>query len=284
MAELINGKAMAEEIKREIAREAADFTARCGRAPGLAVIIVGTDPASQIYVRNKHKACGVCGFYSQVIELPESTPQEQLLSLIARLNADDKIDGILVQLPLPPQIDRKAVVDAIAPAKDVDVFHSFNVGRLTVGDYTLAPCTPSGVLQMLKRTGIELSGKKCVMVGRSNLVGKPLALLMLEQNCTVTICHSKTKDLKKECRSADILIVAVGKPRLITGDMIKKGAVVIDVGINRLPDGTLCGDVDFAAAEKIASFITPVPGGVGPMTVTMLMNNTLLAAKSHIED
>ncbi|MBQ9468266.1 MAG: bifunctional methylenetetrahydrofolate dehydrogenase/methenyltetrahydrofolate cyclohydrolase FolD [Clostridia bacterium] len=283
MAKIINGKEMAAQIRAEAALEAAQFARRYGRAPGLAVIIVGSDPASQIYVRNKHKACAACGISSQVIELPGDTGEKELLARVAALNEDAQTDGILVQLPLPEGIDKRKVISAVAPAKDVDVFHSLNVGMLTSGDYTLAPCTPSGVLEMLRRTGIVMEGRKCVMVGRSNLVGKPLALLMLEQNCTLTVCHSKTVDLKKECRQADILISAVGKPRLITGDMVKKGAVVIDIGINRLEDGSLCGDVDFEAAKKKASYITPVPGGVGPMTVAMLMKNTVRAAFAAME-
>ena len=283
MAKIIDGKALSSEIRGEIAAEAAEFVKAFGRAPGLAVIIVGEDPASQVYVRNKHKACMECGFYSEVLRLKEETTQEELLSLIDRLNKDEKIDGILVQLPLPRGIDKNAVIAAINPEKDVDVFHPLNIGHLTVGDYLLSPCTPAGVMEMLKRSGVQISGKKCVVVGRSNLVGKPLSLLLLEQNGTVTICHSKTADLKSECLSADILVAAVGRPRMITGDMIKAGSVVIDVGINRTEEGKLCGDVDFESAEKVASMITPVPGGVGPMTVTMLMKNTLLAAKKHLK-
>lgn len=283
MARIINGKEMAAAIRSEVAAEVGAFKEKYGRAPGLSVIIVGEDPASVVYVRNKHRACIECGMYSEVIELPADTSEEELLERIDALNKRTEIDGILVQLPLPDAIDKKAVVAAISPEKDVDVFHSLNIGNLTVGDYTLAPCTPSGVLEMLRRTGIGLCGKKCVVVGRSNLVGKPLSLLMLEQNCTVTVCHSKTVDLKKETRQADVLISAVGKPKLITADMVKKGAVVIDIGISRLEDGKLCGDVDFEEAKKKASYITPVPGGVGPMTVAMLMKNTLLAAKSRLE-
>ena len=281
MAKIIDGKKIAAKIRREIKAEAEEFLCERGRAPGLAVIIVGEDPASQLYVRNKHKACGECGFYSEVIALPKETTEEELLALIGKLNKDPKIDGVLVQLPLPDRIDKNAVVRAISPEKDVDVFHPSNVGYLTIGDHLLTPCTPAGVLELLKRSKIAMKGKKCVVVGRSNLVGKPLSILMLEQNCTVTVCHSRTKNLKKECREADILIVAVGKAKLIKGDMIKEGAVVIDVGINRDKSGKLCGDVDFEAASKIASYITPVPGGVGPMTVTMLMKNTLTAAQSH---
>ncbi len=280
MAEIISGKILSETIRKEIAEESLAFTEKNGRAPGLAVIIVGEDPASKVYVRNKHRACGECGFYSEVFELPENIEEETLLEKIKELNEDKKIDGILVQLPLPRHINTDRVIETIDPSKDVDVFHPVNVGRLTAGNYILRPCTPAGVMEMLRRSNIEIKGKKCVVVGRSNIVGKPMALLLLEAHGTVTVCHSKTSDLKKECLEADILVSAIGKPNFITADMVKPGAVVIDVGINRNAEGKLCGDVDYAQVEKIAGAITPVPGGVGPMTITMLMKNTLLAAEN----
>ena len=283
MAKLINGKELSAEIRAEVAAEAVEFRRVHRRAPGLAVILVGSDPASRIYVRNKDKACRQCGIYSEVIELPEETPQEELLAKIEELNNDRRIDGILVQLPLPDHMDQQAVIRAITPEKDVDVFHPENVGKLTTGCPGLRPCTPSGILEMLKRTGIGIRGKDCTVVGRSNIVGRPMALMLLHEDGTVTVCHSKTKDLKSKCLNADILVVAVGRPKLITADMVKEGAVVIDVGINRLEDGTLCGDVDFENVGKIASYISPVPGGVGPMTIAMLMKNTLTAAQNRMK-
>ncbi len=281
MATIINGKELSATIRKEIADRTEEFIKQKGRAPGLAVIIVGEDPASKVYVRNKHKACDEVGFYSQVIELPEETTEEELLSRIRELNASESIDGILVQLPLPRHICEQNVIETIDPKKDVDVFHPMNVGKLTTGNHILTPCTPAGVMEMLRRSGIEIKGKKCVVVGRSNIVGKPMAILLLEAHGTVTVCHSKTVDLKKECLEADILVSAIGKPGFITADMIKPGATVIDVGINRNKEGKLCGDVDYDKVEKIAAYITPVPGGVGPMTVTMLMKNTLLAAENR---
>lgn len=239
---------------------------------------MGEDPASQVYVRNKERACEECGIYSEKYALPESTSQEELLALIDKLNKQTNISGILVQLPVPKHIDEETIINAIDPKKDVDAFHPVNVGKIMVGNYDFVPCTPAGVMELIKESGIDVSGKECVVVGRSNIVGKPQAMLLLHQNGTVTICHSKTKDLKEKTKQADILVVAVGIPNFITGDMIKEGAVVIDVGINRMPDGKLCGDVEFESAEKTAGAITPVPGGVGPMTIAMLMKNTLKAA------
>ncbi|MBQ9129672.1 MAG: bifunctional methylenetetrahydrofolate dehydrogenase/methenyltetrahydrofolate cyclohydrolase FolD [Clostridia bacterium] len=281
MATIISGKELSLQIRGEIAEKAKQFEEQNGRLPGLAVIIVGENPASKVYVRNKHRACGECGMYSEVIELPEQTPEEELLAVIDELNGRSEIDGILVQLPLPRHIKESVVINRISPEKDVDVFHPVNVGRLTTGNYTLAPCTPAGVVEMLVRSGVEIKGKKCVVVGRSNIVGKPLALLLLEKNGTVTVCHSRTADLKAECLEADILVAAIGKPKFITADMVKPGAVVVDVGINRNEEGKHCGDVDYENVEPLCSYITPVPGGVGPMTITMLMKNTLLAAEER---
>ena len=280
MAKIIDGKAISAQMRKEIAAKNEEFIAQTGVCPGLAVIIVGQDPASQIYVRNKKRACEEVGFYSEEIALPAETDMATLRQVIERLNADDKIHGILVQLPLPSQLDEGEVIMMIDPQKDVDAFHPANVGRVMSGGYTFVPCTPAGVMELLKRSGVEISGKNCVVVGRSNIVGKPMAMLLLEANGTVTICHSRTKNLKEICSSADILVSAVGRPYFITADMVKPGAVVVDVGINRLPDGKLVGDVDYAAVEPLASYITPVPGGVGPMTITMLLRNTLTAAET----
>ena len=249
-----------------------------GINPGLAVVIVGDDPASRVYVNNKKRACDVCGIYSEEYALGGETTQEELLTLIDTLNKKKDISGILVQLPLPKHIDEETVINAIDPKKDVDAFHPVNVGKIMVGNYDFLPCTPAGVMELIKESGVDVCGKECVVVGRSNIVGKPQAMLLLHQNGTVTICHSRTKDLKEKTKQADILVAAVGIPKFITGDMIKEGAVVIDVGINRLEDKTLCGDVDFDSAKEIAGAITPVPGGVGPMTIAMLMKNTLKAA------
>ncbi len=278
MANLINGKEISAQVKAEIAKEA-EKLAEFGITPGLAVIIVGDDPASKIYVNNKKKACEEVGFYSEVFELPEKTSQKELLELIDKLNKRFDIDGILVQLPLPKHLNEKAIVGAISPKKDVDAFSPFNVGRIMIGEYRFLPCTPAGVMELIKSTGVEVSGKNCVVIGRSNIVGKPMAMLLLHENGTVTICHSKTENLAEICKNADILVAAVGKPKFVTADMVKEGAVVIDVGMNRDEDGKLCGDVDFENVEPKASFITPVPGGVGPMTIAMLMKNTLTAAK-----
>lgn len=278
MAHIIDGKAISVQVRAEIAEKTQKLISEKGITPGLAVVIVGEDPASQVYVRNKRRACTEVGFYSEAYELPEDTTQEALESLIDRLNADDKIHGILVQLPLPRHLNEEAILLRIDPMKDVDAFHPYNVGRIMIGNHVFLPCTPAGVMELLARSGVEVSGKECVVVGRSNIVGKPMAMLLLQANGTVTICHSRTKDLAEVTRRADILIASIGRPNFFTADMIKPGATVIDVGINRLPNGKLCGDVDFASVEPIAAHITPVPGGVGPMTITMLMQNTLRAA------
>ncbi len=283
MAHIIDGKAISAAVRAEITADTAAFIKETGVTPGLAVVIVGSDPASQVYVRNKRKACTEVGFYSEAYELPEETTQEELESLVDKLNADPKIHGILVQLPLPRHLDEQRILLRIRPEKDVDAFHPYNVGRIMIGDYNYLPCTPAGVMELLKRSGIDCNGKECVVVGRSNIVGKPMAMLLLQANGTVTICHSRTKNLSETTRRADILVAAIGKPEFFTADMVKEGAVVIDVGMNRRPsDGKLCGDVDYASVEPVASYITPVPGGVGPMTITMLMQNTLRAAKSSI--
>lgn len=250
-----------------------------GVKPALAVIIVGDDPASKIYVKNKKLACEFCGIESLEYALPADTTQEELVSLIETLNADNNVSGILCQLPLPKGLDEEAVINAISPNKDVDAFHPVNVGKIMIGNFDFLPCTPAGVMELIAESGIDVTGKKCVVVGRSNIVGKPMSMLLLHKNGTVTVCHSRTKDLAKECREADILVAAVGVPELIRGDMIKEGAVVIDVGMNRLPDKRLVGDVAFQEAAEKASAITPVPGGVGPMTIAMLMKNTVKAAE-----
>lgn len=279
MAKIIDGKAVSAEVRAEIKAETEKFISESGITPGLAVIIVGNNPASQVYVRNKKRACGGVGFFSTVIEMPEETTESELLDKIAELNSDEKIHGILVQLPLPKHISEEKIILTIDPKKDVDAFHPYNVGRIVTGDYDLAPCTPSGVMELLRRYGISVRGKECVIAGRSNIVGKPMALLMLAADATVTVCHSKTANLAEVCRRADILITAIGKPKFFGADAVKDGAVVIDVGINRTEDGKLCGDVDFDAVLDKVSAITPVPGGVGPMTITMLLRNTLSAAK-----
>ncbi|MCF2651766.1 bifunctional methylenetetrahydrofolate dehydrogenase/methenyltetrahydrofolate cyclohydrolase FolD [Anaeromassilibacillus senegalensis] len=278
MAVRIDGKAVAEKIKAQVAEEVAALKAQ-GICPGMAVVLVGDDPASKIYVNNKKKACAQTGIYSEEHVLPAETTQEELLALIAKLNADEKIHGILVQSPLPKHLDEKLVVEHIDPNKDVDAFHAYNVGKIMIGDFAFLPCTPAGVIELIRSTGVEISGKNCVVVGRSNIVGKPMAMLLLHNNGTVTICHSKTKNLAEICRTADILVVAVGKAKFITADMVKPGAVVIDVGMDRDENGKLCGDVDYDAVEPVASYITPVPGGVGPMTIAMLMKNAVSAAK-----
>ncbi len=283
MAKLIDGKAISAEVRAEIKAETAEFSEKNGFRPGLAVVIVGEDPASQVYVRNKKRACEEVGFYSESYELPENTTQEELEALVDKLNANDKIHGILVQLPLPKHLDEEKVLLRIDPEKDVDAFHPYNVGRIMMGNYRFLPCTPAGVMTLLERSGISIEGKHCVVVGRSNIVGKPMAMLLLHANATVTICHSRTQNLKEECKRADILIAAIGKADFFGADMVKEGAVVIDVGMNRRADGKLTGDVDFASVEPIASYITPVPGGVGPMTITMLMQNTLTAAKNKVK-
>ncbi len=279
MSNIIDGKAVSQNVKDRIKEEAALLKKKYGVTAGLAVIIVGDDPASRIYVNNKKKACEYVGFDSYEYALPEETTEEELLKLVNKLNIDDKIDGILCQLPLPKHIDENVIINNIDPNKDVDAFHPVNVGKIMIGDYSFLPCTPAGVMELIASTGVDIKGKECVVVGRSNIVGKPMSMLLLHKSGTVTICHSKTKDLKAECKKADILVAAVGVPNLIKGDMIKDGAVVIDVGMNRLDNGKLCGDVEFETASKVASHITPVPGGVGPMTIAMLMQNTLTAAK-----
>ena len=278
MAMLIDGKAISAQIKDELREEAAYLAAE-GRHVCLAVIQVGSDPASSIYVGNKKKACDYVGIESLSYELDEHTSEQELLSLIDRLNRDDKVDGILVQLPLPEHIDENAVIRAIHPDKDVDGFHPESAGRLCIGEKGFVPCTPAGIIQLLKRSGIEIEGKECVVVGRSNIVGKPMALLLLRENGTVTVAHSRTRDLREVTKRADILVAAVGKPKFITAEYIKEGAVVIDVGIHRNEDHKLCGDVDFDDVKEKAAAITPVPGGVGPMTIAMLMSNCVEAAR-----
>lgn len=278
MAKIIDGKAISKQVREEIAAEVVSFKEKRGSVPGLAVVIVGNDPASQVYVRNKKKGCEEVGFYSESYELPENTTQEELIALVEKLNNDEKVHGILVQLPLPKHLNETEVLLKIKPEKDVDAFHPYNVGKIMIGNHDLLPCTPAGVMVLLEKSGIDVCGKKCVVIGRSNIVGKPMAMLLLHANGTVTICHSKTQDLKEICREADILVASIGKPEFVTADMVKEGAVVVDVGINRLDNGKLVGDVAFAEVEPKASFITPVPGGVGPMTITMLLKNTLTAA------
>lgn len=275
MAQIIDGKLISEQVKLAVKEELAALPfGAC-----LAVVIVGSDPASRVYVNSKKKACELVGIRSLEYALPEETTEEELLALVDKLNADQAVNGILVQLPLPKQIDENKVIAAISPNKDVDAFHAANVGKIMIGDYDFLPCTPAGCMDLIHSTGISISGKQAVVVGRSNIVGKPMAMLLLHESATVTICHSRTQNLKEICRSADILVAAVGKANLITGDMVKPGAVVIDVGMNRLESGKLCGDVEFESASQQAGYITPVPGGVGPMTIATLMKNTLTAAK-----
>lgn len=281
MAQIINGKEVSASVKAEVAAETSKLRDEKGLKVGLAVVIVGNNPASRVYVNNKKKACEAVGFQSFEYALDESTTEEQLLDLIDVLNRDNRVNGILVQLPLPEHINETAIINAISPTKDVDAFHPANVGKIMIGEYSFLPCTPAGVMELIASTGTEIAGKSCVVIGRSNIVGKPMAMLLLHKSGTVTICHSKTKNLKEICLGADILVVAIGKANFVTGDMIKDGAVVIDVGMNRLDNGKLCGDVEFESAEKKASYITPVPGGVGPMTIAMLMKNTLTAAKQQ---
>ena len=281
MAEIISGKIVSQKVREEIKSEVQAFNAKYGTEPGLAVIVVGNDPASAVYVRNKHKACLDVGITSYQIELPEETREDELLTKIDALNADPKVNGILVQLPLPKHISEQKVINRISPSKDVDAFHPENVGKITIGSYELLPCTPAGIMELLRHYNVEVAGKRCAVIGRSNIVGKPMALLLTEKNGTVTLCHSRTKNLADITKDADIIVVAIGKPEFLTADMVKEGAVVIDVGINRLADGRLVGDVKFDEVEPKASAITPVPGGVGPMTITMLLRNTLTAAKSQ---
>lgn len=283
MAKIIDGKAVSAAVKHRVKEECDRLKAK-GVTPGLAVVIVGDDPASRVYVNNKKKACELVGFHSEEYALPEQTTQEELLDLVDKLNADKKIHGILVQLPLPKHLDDKAVIARIDPNKDVDAFHAENVGKIMIGEYSFLPCTPAGVMELLASENIEVEGKSCVVIGRSNIVGKPMAMLLLHKNGTVTIAHSRTKNLKEICLGADIIVAAVGIPKFLKGDMVKDGAVVIDVGMDRDENGKLCGDVDFAEVEPKASYITPVPGGVGPMTIAMLMQNTLTAAKNTINE
>lgn len=280
MAQIIDGKRIAKEIKDELREEVAQLKKE-GKSCALAVIQVGNDPASSVYVGNKKKACENIGIESLAYELPEETTEQELLALIEKLNAEENVHGILCQLPLPSHINEDLIIKAISPKKDVDGFHPQSVGALTIGQPGFVSCTPAGIIQLLKRSGIEIEGKNCVVIGRSNIVGKPMALLMLRENATVTICHSRTKNLKEICRQADILIVAIGKPLFVTADYVKEGAVVIDVGIHRDENHKLCGDVKFDEVEKKASYITPVPGGVGPMTIAMLMNNCVEAMKLY---
>ena len=279
MAQIIDGKAVSAAVRADV-REQTELLKNKGITPGLAVIIVGDDPASRVYVNNKKKACMDVGFYSEEYAMPAETTMEQLCEVIDTLNSRDDIDGILCQLPLPKHLDEKAVIDRIDPSKDVDAFSPANVGKIMIGDYDFLPCTPEGVMELLKAYDIDANGKNCVVIGRSNIVGKPMAMLLLHANGTVTVCHSKTQNISEITSKADILVAAVGRANFVTADMVKEGAVVIDVGMNRV-DGKLCGDVDFAGVEQKASFITPVPGGVGPMTIGMLMKNTLKAAKIH---
>ena len=283
MAKIINGKEVSASVREELKNETAELVEKYGIRPGLAVIIVGDDPASKVYVNNKEKGCAEVGYYSEVYRLPAETTQEELIGLVNKLNKDDKIHGILCQLPLPKHLDENAVILAINPEKDVDAFHPVNVGRIMIGDYSFLPCTPAGVMKLIESTGVDISGKECVVIGRSNIVGKPQAMLLLHKNGTVTICHSRTKNLAEVTRRADILVVAIGKADFVTGDMVKDGAIVIDVGMNRKADGKLTGDVDFASVEPKASYITPVPGGVGPMTISMLLRNTMTSAKNTIK-
>lgn len=278
MAKIIDGKAVSQFVKDEVKKEVSALGEK-GVSVGLAVIIVGNDPASRTYVNNKKKACEATGIISEEYALPEDTTMEELLALIKELNAKKSINGILCQLPLPKHLDEKAVIENIDPIKDVDAFHAVNTGHIMIGDYSFLPCTPAGIMEMLKYYNIEIEGKECVVIGRSNIVGKPMAMLLLQKNGTVTICHSRTKNLKEVTSRADILVAAVGVPYFVTADMVKDGAVVIDVGMDRNKEGKLCGDVDFVEVEKKASYITPVPGGVGPMTIATLMKNTVTAAK-----
>ena len=277
MANILNGKEVAERIKEELKDKVSELKNQ-GIFPSLAVIIVGDDPASRIYVDNKKKACEKLGIVSEEYALPDKTSEAELIELIERLNKDETVSGILVQLPVPEHINKNRVIETINPKKDVDAFHPVNVGKIMTGEYDFVPCTPAGIMELIKESGISPNGKECVVVGRSNIVGKPMAMLLLHENGTVTVCHSRTKNLSEKTKNADILVVAVGKPNFVTADMVKEGAVVIDVGINRLEDKKLVGDVDFDGAKDVAFAITPVPGGVGPMTVAMLMKNTVKAA------
>ncbi|MEM0529444.1 bifunctional methylenetetrahydrofolate dehydrogenase/methenyltetrahydrofolate cyclohydrolase FolD [Zongyangia sp. HA2173] len=280
-AVIIDGKAVSQQTREKIAVETKDLKEKTGITPGLAVVIVGDDPASRVYVNNKKKACAEVGFYSEEHALSAETTQEELVKLVKELNSREEIDGILVQLPLPKHIDEKAVIEAISPKKDVDAFHEQNVGKIMIGNYSFLPCTPAGIVELIDSIGVDVTGMECVVIGRSNIVGKPMAMLMLHKNATVTICHSRTKNLPEVCRRADILIAAVGIAKFVKADMVKPGAIVIDVGMDRDENGKLCGDVDFENVKEVAGYLTPVPGGVGPMTISMLMKNTLTAAKER---
>ncbi len=279
-AEIIDGKAIAKSVREELAVEVEQLKSDAGVTPGLAVVLVGEDPASKVYVRNKHRACERVGINTRDIRMSAEASHEEVMEQVHNLNEDPDIHGILVQLPTPEQVDDEEIINAIDPAKDVDGFHPISMGKLLTGQPEMVPCTPRGVMRMLESTGVELSGKEAVIVGRSNIVGKPQALLLMYEHCTPTICHSRTRDMTEHISRADILVAAAGMPQMITGDMIKPGAVVIDVGINRLDDGSLVGDVDFDSAKEVAGAITPVPGGVGPMTIAMLLDNTVRAAKN----
>lgn len=280
MATIIDGKAVSLQVKNRVRDEVTALSER-GISVGLAVVIVGDDSASRVYVNNKKKACEYCGIASYEHALSGETTEVELLALVEKLNKDERVDGILVQMPLPKQINEHAIINAIAPDKDVDAFHPINVGKIMIGDYNFLPCTPAGVMELIASTGVSVSGKDCVVIGRSNIVGKPMAMLLLHQSGTVTICHSKTKNLAEICARADIIVAAVGRAGFVTADMVKPGAVVIDVGMNRDESGKLCGDVAFDEVEKRAGFITPVPGGVGPMTIALLMNNTVISARTR---
>lgn len=280
-AQILDGKAIAAEIRQDIKSTVADMVSLGRRPPGLAVVLVGEDPASQVYVRNKERSCEEVGFHSELHRLPADTSENALLRMIDELNGRDEIDGILVQLPLPEQIDEEAVIERILPTKDVDGFHPYNVGRLTLKMPVMRPCTPKGVMTLLERTGQKLEGLDAVVIGQSNIVGRPMAMELLAARCTITVCHSRTKDLAEKARNADVLVVAIGRAEFVPGDWIKEGAIVIDVGMNRKEDGKLCGDVDYDSAKERASWITPVPGGVGPMTIATLMQNTLQAREIH---
>lgn len=282
MAKILSGKVVSARVKEELKKEVEEINGK-GKRTGLAVVLVGEDPASKVYVRNKEKACEEIGIYSEMHKLPEETTEEELLSLIDKLNKDDNIDGILVQLPLPKHLDDKVIINNIRADKDVDAFHPVNVGKIMIGDYDFLPCTPAGIMELIYESGVEVDGKECVVIGRSNIVGKPMSMLLLHENGTVTTCHSHTKDLPEVTRRADILVAAVGIAKFVKADMVKPGAVVIDVGMNRDENGKLCGDVDFDAVEPVAGAITPVPGGVGPMTIAMLMRNTVTASKNKLK-
>jgi methylenetetrahydrofolate dehydrogenase (NADP+)/methenyltetrahydrofolate cyclohydrolase len=280
-AQILDGKAIAADIRQGLGQQVSEMVYAGQRPPGLVVILVGEDPASQVYVRNKQRSCEEVGFYSELKKLPVETSQDELLAIIDELNNREEIDGILVQLPLPDQIDEEEVIERILPTKDVDGFHPYNFGRMALRMPTLRPCTPKGVMTMLERTGHNLEGLDAIIIGQSNIVGRPAALELLAARCTITVCHSRTKDLADKVRNADVVVAGVGRPNFVQGDWIKEGALVIDVGINRLEDGSLCGDVDFEAAKERASWITPVPGGVGPMTIATLLENTLQARQMH---